>query len=184
VIQAWQGMERLVRPGQGTRYIGISNFSPEQVQDVLRIATIRPKTHQIECHPYLPQTEFIETHKRLGITVTCYSPLANTNPTYGERRDLAPQLLDNTILKEIGRDRACTEAQVALAWNLKRGVVVIPKSVSNVHQRQNIKTYNICFLTNDDMRKLEQIGVKARMNVNTCRPLGFGCFSGLEASRE
>jgi alcohol dehydrogenase (NADP+) len=176
-------MERLVRPAFGTRFIGISNFSPAQVQDLLNIATIRPKTHQIELHPYLPQTEFIETHRRLGITLTAYSPLANTNPTFGERGRTAPPLLDNIILKEIGYARGCSAAQVALAWNLKRGVVVIPKSVNDVHQRENIDTYNRCFLTDADMVKLEQIGVKARFNVNTCRALNFGCFSGLEVSR-
>ena len=52
-------MERLV--GRGTRFIGMANFSPKQVDDVLKVATVKPKVLQVELHPYLPQTEFVKS---------------------------------------------------------------------------------------------------------------------------
>jgi alcohol dehydrogenase (NADP+) len=73
-------MEKLVRPVRGTRFIGISNFSPSQVSEVVGNATIIPKVHQFELHPYLQQTAWVEENFKHDITVTGYAPLSNTNP--------------------------------------------------------------------------------------------------------
>jgi alcohol dehydrogenase (NADP+) len=68
----WKGMEKLVRPTKGTRFIGISNFNPKQLEDLLKTATIKPKVHQFELHPYLQQPDYIKKNLDLGISVTAY----------------------------------------------------------------------------------------------------------------
>jgi alcohol dehydrogenase (NADP+) len=68
----WKSMEKLVRPVNGTRFIGISNFNPKQLEDLLKTATVKPKVHQFELHPYLQQPDYIKKNLDLGISVTAY----------------------------------------------------------------------------------------------------------------
>jgi alcohol dehydrogenase (NADP+) len=142
-------MEKLVRPEKGTRFIGLSNHSPSQVKDVVEIATIKPKVHQFESHPYLQQNDFVKQNMAYGITVTGYSPLGNTNPVHnlgvsGKDGDRAPPLLQNAAIQEIAKARGCSPAQVVLAWNTKRGAAVIPKASQATHQQENIVTLQSC----------------------------------------
>ena len=98
-------MEKLVRPQGGTRFLGISNFSPKQVEEILAVATIKPKVHQIELHPYLQQDAFVASLLKQGIAITAYSPLANTNPTYGSLGNRAPKILANPTIAAIAKAR-------------------------------------------------------------------------------
>src|ERR1700748_2842289 len=144
-------MEKLVRPTRGNRFLGISNLRPSQLDELLKIATIKPKANQIELHPYLQQAEYVATHMKHGITLTAYSPLGNTNPVYAEFGAKEARMLNNPVIKEIGNARGCTPAQVALAWNIKRDIVVIPKAANSDHQQEDIAAYDKCKLLDEDM---------------------------------
>jgi alcohol dehydrogenase (NADP+) len=177
-------MEKLVRPGGPVRFIGVSNFSPKQMQELLAAAKIRPKVHQFETHPYLQQAEFVEWHHKNGIPVVGYAPLANTSPyySYANRENPAhpPILTVEPTLRQIAQDRGCTSAQqVTLAWNMKRGVAVIPKAQRVEHQQENIGVEK-CKLTEEDMKKITGISAQytGRFN-NPCRKIGMPCFEGL-----
>src|ERR1700760_711275 len=98
-------MEPLVRPKRGTRFIGISNFNPKQLDDLLKVAKIKPAVHQFESHPYLPQSDYVEYNMKQGIAVTGYAPLGNTNPVYGEAGKKAPPLLSHPVIEEIANKR-------------------------------------------------------------------------------
>jgi alcohol dehydrogenase (NADP+) len=172
-------MEKLVRPQRGARFIGISNFSPRQLEDVLRVAMIKPKVHQVEIHPYLPQEDFVALNVKYNISMTGYAPLGNTNPVYGELGARQPPLLSNTIVNEIAKARGCTPAQVILAWNMKRGVGVIPKAAKVEHQKENIATLEKCKLESADMEKMKGVNVSLRVNQKACQPLEYKCFEGL-----
>jgi alcohol dehydrogenase (NADP+) len=175
-------MEELVRPSQGTRFIGISNFNPAQLEDLLKIAQIKPKVHQFEAHPYLDQSDYVGRHKDLGITVTGYAPLGNTNPVYGDIGKKAPPLLSNNIIIDISKDRKCSPAQVVLAWNVRRGVAVIPKAVEGIHQKENFAAIKNCTITDEDVQKIKLIGFNLRVNTNPCRSINFTCFNGLSGA--
>lgn len=128
ILETWREMEKLVSannaPEKGkTRFIGISNFNVSQLEDLVAQAQIKPKVHQIELHPYLQQNDFVELHKKLGVGLTAYAPLGDTNPAYRlggiaggryMRPNHPPPLLNNNVLVAIGRARGCTPAQVAL----------------------------------------------------------------------
>lgn len=127
-LATWREMEKLVsvdnRPQAGkTRFIGISNFNVTQLVDLVKVAKIKPKVHQIELHPYLQQSDFIDLHDKLGVGLTAYAPLADTNPAYraggiAGGRFMLPNhpvpLLSNPVLAQIGKARGCTPAQVSL----------------------------------------------------------------------
>jgi alcohol dehydrogenase (NADP+) len=163
-----------------TRFIGISNFNPAQVNELLSIATIKPKVHQIELHPYLPQNEFVKSLQAQNITVNAYAPLANMNPNYSTASRVV-KILQHPTITEIAAARGCAPAQVVLAWNIKRGVSVIPKAVVPAHFRENLPTVSACTLTADDAAKIESIGkAKAyRFNAGPCATMSGACFNGL-----
>ncbi|KAF2672967.1 Aldo/keto reductase [Microthyrium microscopicum] len=175
-VPTWQKMEKLPATKM-TRYIGISNFSPAQVKDVLKVATIKPKVMQIELHPYLPQEDFVASLQKQGITVNAYAPLGNTNPAY---KSSATKLLQHSTIRSIASARGCTPAQVVLAWNMKRSVVVIPKAVQIAHQKENIATPACAAkLTAEDLEKIAQISNPPhRFMSSPCASNQFKCFEG------
>jgi alcohol dehydrogenase (NADP+) len=163
-------MEQLV--GKGTRFIGLANFSPKQLDQVLKIATIKPKVVQVELHPYLPQEDYVKSIQSKGITAMGYSPLGNTNPVYTRTRDKATQILSHSSIKSIAQAKGCAPAQVVLAWNMKRDVVVIPKAGQTSHQKENLAAYEKCKLDDEDVKKINKISEKQafRMNGDLCNP--------------
>lgn len=177
------------------RHIGICNFSPAQL-DALIASTgglVKPYAHQFELHPYLPQTEFVEWHQKHGIAVTAYSPLANMNPTYDGKsttsslgvhsittQEVVPPLLQNDVVLTIAKKRNCTPAQVALAWNLQRDVIVIPKSAHASRIAENLASEKECILKPQDIEALKHLPIK-RYN-NPSKDYGVKLFQGLEDS--
>jgi alcohol dehydrogenase (NADP+) len=180
-LQTWQAMEKLVRLTRGTRFIGVANFSPKQLEDILKIATIKPKVHQMELHPYLQQQDFVEENFKHNISVTAYTPLGNTNPAYGSLNNKSPKLLTHPAIDVIAKARGCTPAQVVLAWNMKRKVAVIPKAAKAEHRIENIAAVERCKLTDEDSVKIENLGVTLRLSSAICMVPGFSsdCFKGL-----
>jgi alcohol dehydrogenase (NADP+) len=172
-------MEKLV--GKGTRFIGIANHSPSMVEAVLKAATIKPKIHQFEGHPYLRQDSFVDFNFKHNITVVNYAPLGNTSPTYATAGAGAPKLLTNKVIVEIARLRSCAPAQVVLAWNLHRRVIVIPKALRKDHQVENYGTLTKCKLLPEDIAKIQAMTYKIRMLSYPCAMAANACFKGLKA---
>lgn len=180
-IDTWKAMITLLESGK-TRNIGIANFSPAQLEALLNSTTHPPSVHQMELHPYLPQTEWINYHKTHGIAVTAYSPFAGTNPTYGEPKDAPPHLLENKAIIKIADARHCTPAQVALAWGLSRGTSVIPKSAHVDRISENFKSPH-CLLRKEDYRVIADLGdtFTHRFN-NPSKSWGLALYEGLQDS--
>ena len=78
--KVWSELERLVELGL-IKNLGVSNCTIPMLIDLLAYAKVKPVTNQVELHPYLVQKDFVEFHKKLGVTVTAYAPLgANAWP--------------------------------------------------------------------------------------------------------
>ncbi|PSK51676.1 hypothetical protein B9Z65_2943 [Elsinoe australis] len=179
-IPTWHAMERLLRTGR-VRRIGISNFSPAQLDELLRHATIPPAVHQMELHPYLQQRDWIAYHKMRGIHVTAYSPLGGTNPTYhkgGDQEGPVP-LLQNEVVLGIAEDRGCTAAQVALAWGMGRGSSTIPKSSHKDRIEENHGSKE-CKLEREDLDLLADLGKAEKRYNNPSKSWGVPLYEGLE----
>lgn len=160
IIDTYRAMEALVRANL-TRHIGISNFAQRDVEAILAVCEICPYAHEFETHPYLQQTAFVEWHAAKGIKVIAYSPLGNTNPTYGRKHgDLEP-LLKDKFWVELAERKGATTAQTVLAWGMQRGTVVIPKSTSDGHLLENVAAREIRF-TEEEMEAVARRDRKAR----------------------
>lgn len=124
--ETWRAMERIAEEG-GARAIGVSNYLPHHLEELLVHANIPPAVNQIELHPFnfrsrLPILERCWDH---GIVVEAYSPL-----TQGLH-------LDEPVLVEVARRVGCTSAQVLIRWALQKGAVVLPKSGKQERIREN-----------------------------------------------
>lgn len=91
-------------------------------------------------------------------------------------------LLQDETLTRIAKKRGCASAaQVALAWNLKRGITVIPRAKEESHQKENYRTVSDCKLTDADMASIKRLDIKARY-WDMCCTLGLPCYLGMEHS--
>jgi alcohol dehydrogenase (NADP+) len=154
------------------------------MNELLAVANIKPKVHQFELHPYLQQSEWVDFHFKNNISVTGYAPLGNTSPYYraasNSNPTKPPLLLENPVILEIAKARGCTAAQVSLAWNMKRGVSVIPKSSHVSRQKENFESIENCKLLDEDSRKIQDMSKRwvGRFN-NPCKFMRMPCFAGL-----
>ncbi|TVY84854.1 putative oxidoreductase [Lachnellula suecica] len=191
-VKTWKSMIKL--PKSKALNIGISNFSPKQLRSIISKTGVKPFAHQMELHPYLQQSSWVTAHQALGISVTAYSPLGNANPTYNKtsassfpfslfsskEKSSPPPLLQNEVLKGIAERRNCTVAQVALSWNIGRGISVIPKSKHEKYIKENFESSE-CELGVVDLVELKAVGVEhlTRFN-NPSQSWGVKLFEGLD----
>ena len=142
---AWRAMEELYKQGK-IRAIGISNFQPDRVMDMIVFNEVVPVVNQIETHPF---NQHIETQKFLienKVQIESWGPFAEG------RNDI----FKNELLASIGKKYNKTIAQVILRWLTQRGVVVIPKSV---HKERIVENFNIFdfILSADDMEAISTL---------------------------
>lgn len=157
-VDTWKAMENVTKKGLA-KSIGISNFNKRQIERLLEIATIQPVTNQVECHPYLNQSRLIEFCKSKGITVTGYSPLGSPDRPWAKPGD--PQLLENTKLKQLAEKYNKTSAQILLRYQLERGVITIPKSVTKSRIKENFNIFDFQ-LSADDEKNLDTFNCNGR----------------------
>lgn len=128
--QAWKEMESLYAQGV-IRAIGVSNFLPEHLDELLANSTVIPAVNQIEAHPTFHQSELAQKCRHLDIAVEAYSPL-------GQGKDL-----ENPVVSELAATYGATPAQVVLAWHLGLGNIVIPKTVTPERMSENLAATGI-----------------------------------------
>jgi alcohol dehydrogenase (NADP+) len=150
-------MEKLVHKGKA-RAIGISNFTPTEIERILAECSISPADHQIESHPYLQQPKFAEYHKEKGIHITQFSPMG-PNP---QRKSSLSSPLDDPSVLQVAEKYGKTPAQVVLAWGLAHGRSVIPKASSAKRIEENLGSdFKI---DPEDLAKIDGLDKKIRMN--------------------
>ncbi|XP_061093532.1 aldo-keto reductase family 1 member A1-B isoform X3 [Conger conger] len=135
----WAAMEKLVGKGL-VRAIGLSNFNSRQIDDVLSIASIKPSVLQVEGHPYLAQVELLAHCRERGLVMTAYSPLGS--PDRAWKHPDEPVLLDEPAITALAQKYNRSPAQIILRWQTQRGVVTIPKSVTESRIKENIQVFD------------------------------------------
>lgn len=138
-IDTWGEMERAVDDGL-VRSIGISNFNKEQTERVLSLGRIRPTVNQIELHPYLTQHKLVDYLREHGIVVVGYSPLGSPDSPFLKSSD--PTLLGHPVLQKIADNYKKTVAQILIRYQIERGVVVLPKSVTKSRIISNFNVFD------------------------------------------
>lgn len=135
---AWRAIEELYAKGR-IKAIGVSNFYPDRLADLcLNVKTV-PAVNQVECHPFFQQLAAIPTMQEYGVQIESWGPLAE-----GQNN-----IFQNETLAAIGAKHGKTVAQVALRWNVQRGVVVIPKSVHKERIVENINVFDFALDAQD-----------------------------------
>lgn len=153
----WKAMEQQLESGK-VKAIGISNFSKAEVEKLLASCKIKPQIHQMEMHPYLEQNDFLQFHKDKDIYVTAYSPFGNQNGAY---ESTEPKLFEHPKIVKIAEKYNVTSGNVLIAWALKRGTIVIPKSVSKGRIEENLRGKDL-ELSEADYNYLSDFGYKKR----------------------
>jgi len=128
---SWKAMEELYEAGK-IKAIGISNFTPDQIIDLMLDARIKPVINQIETHVFFQEQNVYEPLKKLNVQMEAWSPLAA-----GRK-----EIFENGILATIGKKHNKSIAQVCLRWNHQRGIIVIPRSSQKAHMIENLDIFD------------------------------------------
>ncbi|MDT8399864.1 MAG: aldo/keto reductase [Pseudomonadales bacterium] len=153
--ETWSAMEACVHEGL-VRHIGVSNFSARKCRHLIDAGHIKPEMNQVEMHPLLSQQGLRDFCVDNGILMTAYSPLGSGDRPASFKAEHEPQLMELTVIKAIAAERKRTPAQILLAWAVKRGTAVIPKSVNPQRLHQNLEAAEI-ELTEAEMAQINAL---------------------------
>lgn len=157
-INAWKALEKLYKEGK-LRAIGMANCCPHVIADLCMTFEIKPMINQVELHPFFQQQLNLDTMKEYGVIPEAWGPFNE-----GKRN-----LFTDPILTAIGKKYNKTAAQVALRWNIQRGVIVIPKSVREERMQQNIDVFDF-ELSQEDMDQIKTMDIGHSEIVNHFDP--------------
>ncbi|GAM41625.1 hypothetical protein TCE0_042f14882 [Talaromyces pinophilus] len=145
----WRAMEKIYEDKKA-RAIGVSNWTIAGLEKLKSFAKIQPHVNQIEIHPFLPNNELVNYLFKNDILPQAYSPLGSQNqvPSTGEKVN------ENATLKNIAERRGFTLAQVLIAWGIRRGYVVLPKSSTPSRIESNFKSVE---LTDEDFADVNAV---------------------------
>lgn len=144
-IGAYRAMEEAYREGK-LKAIGVCNFYPNRLADLCETVEVTPAVNQVELHPFFQQENALTLMKEYGVVPEAWGPFAEGN--HG--------IFTHPVLTEIGKQYGKTAAQVALRWNVQRGVVVIPKSIHKNRMEQNIDIWDFQ-LSEEDMAQIAKL---------------------------
>ncbi|HSB01479.1 MAG TPA: aldo/keto reductase [Anaerolineales bacterium] len=148
VYGSWRAMEELYHEGK-IKAIGISNFQPDRVMDLILHNEVVPAVNQIETHPFNQQTETQKFLQENKVQIESWGPFAE-----GKNN-----IFQNELLLSIAGKYRRTVAQVILRWLTQRGVVVIPKSVRKERMVENFSIFDF-ELSPEDMNAIKTLDTK------------------------
>ncbi|UCE04220.1 MAG: aldo/keto reductase [Candidatus Latescibacterota bacterium] len=141
--ETWEAMVDLLESGR-CRAIGVSNYMLRHMRELLAASPVIPAVNQVECSPFLTQTDIRDLCREQGIVVEAYSPL-----TKGRR-------LQHPTLREIASSCGRTPAQVLIRWGLQHDLVVLPKSANPDRIRENADVFDFA-LAPEEMSRLDAL---------------------------
>jgi 2,5-diketo-D-gluconate reductase A len=145
---SWRAMEELYKNGK-IKAIGISNFYPDRVMDLITFNEVVPTVNQVETHPFNQQIENQKFLTENKVQIESWGPFA-------EGRN---NIFQNELLASIGRKYIKSNAQVILRWLTQRGVVAIPKSVRQERIEENFNIFDF-ELSIQDMESIATLDMK------------------------
>jgi diketogulonate reductase-like aldo/keto reductase len=148
VYSAWRAMEELYRDGR-IRAIGLSNFPPDRVMDMILHHEVKPAVNQVETHPFNQQIETQKFLQENGVQMESWGPFAE-----GKNN-----IFQNELLVSLAGKYQRTVAQIILRWLTQRGVVAIPKSVRMERIKENFVIFDF-ELSPADMTALSTLDMK------------------------
>ncbi|XP_029473480.1 aldo-keto reductase family 1 member A1 isoform X2 [Rhinatrema bivittatum] len=146
----WRAMEQLVEK-KLVKAIGLSNFNSRQIDEILSMAAVKPAVLQVESHPYLDQSKLLAHCRARGLVMTAYSPLGSPDRAWKHPEE--PILLQEPALQALAVKHGKSPAQILLRWQVQRGVVTVPKSITPTRILENLQVFDFS-LTEEEMKSI------------------------------
>lgn len=154
-VAGYRLMEKAYKEGK-VRAIGLSNFTPEQVQEILDICEVKPAVLQTEVHPYSQEKELKAFLDKEGIVIQAWYPLG-----HGDKA-----LIQEPLFTEFGKKYGKSNDQIILRWHIQAGNIVIPGSKNPAHIKDNFNLFDFA-LTDDEMAKITALDKQKRYYTST-----------------
>lgn len=160
-VASYKAAEKLLAEGR-VRAIGVSNFTPEHLDELIARTKIVPAVNQIELHPFFIQRELRDADARHGIVTQSWSPIGGVinRKTAADPSALSNPLMHPVIL-ELAAKHHKTAAQVVLRWHIEHGLSAIPKSTRPERIRENIDIFDFT-LTADEIAAIDALDTGVR----------------------
>ena len=153
-IAAYKAAERMLADGRA-RAIGVSNFGPEDLRQLVDRTDVVPAVNQVELHPYFTQPALREVHAELGIATQAWSPLGGVL-VYVPGSDETRGPLTDPVVTDLAAKYGKTPAQVVLRWHLEHGFCAIPKSVKRHRIAENFDVFDFT-LTAEEVAAIDAL---------------------------
>ncbi|GAB2663536.1 aldo/keto reductase [Prescottella soli] len=160
-LRTWDALEQIAESGRA-KAIGVCNFEPHHLQELVDRGGMLPAVDQVELHPRLPQHAIRDFAALHGIAVESWSPLGGTSNSGWGDASKPNTLLDDPVITSVGERHGKSPAQVLVRWHLQNGLIVIPKSVHDNRIAQNIDVFDF-ELTDEDMADIATLDDGARV---------------------
>ncbi len=148
-VETYRALEDIYEEGRA-KAIGVSNFMPHHLIELMKHAKIKPMINQIELHPELQQDETRKYCTENDILVEAWAPLGKA------------RYFDNPVLQELAAKHSKTPAQIIIRWQYQTEIITIPKSVHKNRQEENVNIFYF-ELSNEDLDKMATINKEKRI---------------------
>lgn len=173
-IQSYKALEKLLSDDK-VRAIGVSNFMPTQLEELIANTDIVPAVNQVELHPYFSQPDVQEANAKHGVLTQAWSPIGGIT-FYGGYGDKHKSVMDDATIQEIAKMHDKTPAQVMIRWHLQEGRSAIPKSTNPGRIAENFNVFDF-ELTDEEIAKISSLDTGVRGGPNPLEPQpGFHSF--------
>jgi len=171
-VAAYKALETLLKDGR-VRAIGVSNFMPHHLQQLLAETDTVPAVNQIELHPYFQQREVQSADAEHGILTQAWSPIGGITfyPGWGENRK---NVMRDPAIAAVAKAHGKTPAQVMLRWHLQQGRSAIPKSTNPARIAENFDVFGF-ELSPAELQTIDALdtGVRSGPDPDVARPERF-----------
>jgi diketogulonate reductase-like aldo/keto reductase len=154
IFGSWRAMQDLYHEGK-IKAIGVSNFLPDRLMDLIANSGFTPAVNQIETHPYHQQIETQQFLQDNGVQIEAWGPFAEG----------MNDMFNNVVLAAIAEKYNKTVAQIILRWLTQRGVVAIPKTSRKERMIENIDIFDFR-LSEEDMQQIQTLDTKQSVFFN------------------
>lgn len=169
---AYRALQELYKEGK-IRAIGVSNFAPDRLADMVAFNEISPQVNQVEVNPLNQQIPAQENMVKRHVQMEAWAP-------FGEGKN---NMFHNPVLLDIAEKYQKSTAQVILRWLMQRDIVALAKSTHIERMKENIEIFDFV-LSDEDMKKIAELDMKESLFFNHQTPETVDMFVGMVSDRK
>ncbi|QGH35782.1 aldo/keto reductase [Gracilibacillus salitolerans] len=150
--ETYKALEEIYRDGEA-KAIGVSNFEPHHLEELLKEAEVTPVVNQVELHPQLQQQAVRDFCEKHDIKVEAWAPLGKA------------RYFDHPVLQELAAKHNKKPSQIIVRWQFQSGIITIPKSVHKGRQQENVNIFDF-ELSDEDIQKIKGMNADKRIGAH------------------